>query len=292
MMKIEGKNISGLRGPFIFTFDEGLSILHAPNGSGKSSLLKAFHLVVANKKLPQDILNSYLTEKEINGYIKLILNDREYEVQIQRKGDKVEIIYSNVDDEILKFPSEELSYVRAKSDLFQGVINDNVSFITSWFHQVTEVHKYELFLEISTRILSELKTKKDDFKKKVSKDISKNREQINKIEKEAEGLSDKIDSILNSGPYKLFMKEHTEKKEQIDKIRKLIKNLNNRKASLADEIFRDEDSIEKLKRQLWNIKTEIKIYDDNLPIKQEKLRKNEKKRDELEENLDKIKKKD
>ena len=34
MMEIEVKNIAGLRGIFNFSFDEGLSILHAPNGSG------------------------------------------------------------------------------------------------------------------------------------------------------------------------------------------------------------------------------------------------------------------
>ncbi len=291
MMEIEVRNISGLRGTFNYSFEEGLSIIHAPNGSGKSSLLKALHLITSNINLPQNILNNYLTEKEINGYVKLKLFDKEYEVQIQRKGDKVGITYSNIEDDIFKFPSDKLSFVRAKSNLFQGIINDDEISITSWFHQVTEVHKYELFLEIITRLLSELKTKKDDLKKKVSKDISRNRDQINKVEAEAEELSSKIDSILNSESYQLFMKEHSEKKDQIDKNRKSIKNLNNRKTTLSGEIFKDEESIERLKKLLVDVKKQIQIYDDNLPIKQEKLRKNEKKRDELEENLDKIKKK-
>ncbi|GAG86737.1 unnamed protein product, partial [marine sediment metagenome] len=270
--------------------DEGLSILHAPNGSGKSSLLRALYLVASNTKLPQKVLNNYLTEKEINGYVKLKLFGKENEVQIQRKGDKVEITYSNVEDDIFKFPSEELSYVRAKSNLFQGIINDDENSITTWFHQVTEIHKYELFLEIATRILSELKTKKDDLKKKVSKDVSRNRDQISKLEEDTEELSRKIDSILNSESYQLFMKEHSEKKDQIDKIRKSIENLNKRKTTLSNEVFKDEESIESLKKNLEDIKKQIQIYDDNLPIKQEKLRKNEKKRDDLEEDLDKIKK--
>ena len=240
MMEIEVKNIAGLRGVFNFSFDEGLSILHAPNGSGKSSLLRALHLIASNTKLPQDVLNNYLTEKEINGYVKLKLLDTEYEVQIQRKGDKVEITYSNVEDDIFKSPSEELCYVRAKSNLFQGIINDDENSITSWFHQVTEVHKYELFLEITTRILSEFKTKKDDLKKKVSKDVSRNRDQINRLEEDAGELSRKIDSILNSGPYQLFMKEHTEKRDQIDKIRESAENLEKRKTTLSGEVFKDE----------------------------------------------------
>ena len=289
-MEIEVKNISGLRGTFNYAFEEGLSIIHAPNGTGKSSLLKAMHLIASNTSLPQDILNNYLTEKEINGYVKLKLLDKEYEVQIQRKGDKVEITYSNIEDGIFKFPSDILSFVRAKSNLFQGIINDDESSITSWFHQVTEVHKYELFFEIATRLLSELKTKKDNLKKKVSKDVSRNRDQINKLEEAAEELSHNIDSILNSESYLLFMKEHSEKKGQIDKIRNLIKNLNNRKTTLTGEIYKDEESIESLNKHLKDIKKQIQIYDDNLPIKQEKLRKNEKKRDELEEELDKIKK--
>ena len=63
MIEIEGENIGGLRGPFKFTLQNGLSMLHAPNGSGKSSLLRAFHLAIANKNISQEDLNNYLTEK-------------------------------------------------------------------------------------------------------------------------------------------------------------------------------------------------------------------------------------
>ena len=114
MIEIEGENIGGLRGPFKFTLQNGLSMLHAPNGSGKSSLLRAFHLAIANKNISQEDLNNYLTEKEINGFVKLFIDENEFEVQIQRKGEKVIITYSNVDDDIFKFPSEELSFIRAK----------------------------------------------------------------------------------------------------------------------------------------------------------------------------------
>ncbi len=289
MIDIEGENIGGLRGPFKFTLQDGLSILHAPNGSGKSSLLRAFHLTIANKNISQEDLNNYLTEKEINGYVKVTINENESEVQIQRKGDKVIITYSNVDNEIFKFPSEELSFIKAKSDLFRGIINDDDAFISSWFYKVTEAHKYELFLEISTNILTDYKTTKDDLKKKVSKDVSRNREEINKMQKEAEEISDKIESILGSEEYKLSMKEHSEKKDKIDKLRGLIKNLTTRKSKFSDEIFKEEEAIEKLKRELEKIKKKIDNYDANLPIMQEKLRKNEKKRDKLEEDLDKIK---
>ncbi|MFX1570416.1 MAG: AAA family ATPase [Promethearchaeota archaeon] len=289
MINIEGENIGGLRGQFKFTIQDGLSILHAPNGSGKSSLLRAFHLAIANKNISQDDLNNYLTEKEINGYVKINVDDTEYEVQIQRKGDKVIITYSNVDDEIFKFPSEELSFIRAKSDLFHGIINDDEDFISSWFYKVTEAHKYELFLEISTNILTDYKTARDDLKKKVSKDVSQNREEINNLQKETEKLSEKIESILDSEEYKLSMKEHSEKKDKIDKLRELIKNLTNKKIKLSDVIFKEEEAIENLKRELEDIKKRIDTYDANLPLMQEKLRKNEKRRDKLEVDLDKTK---
>lgn len=289
MIKIEGENIGGLRGPFKFTLKNGLSMLHAPNGSGKSSLLRAFHLAIANKNISQEDLNNYLTEKEINGFVKVFIDENEFEVQIQRKGEKVIITYSNVDDDIFKFPSEELSFIRAKSDLYHGIINNDDTFISSWFYKVTEAHKYELFLEISTNILTDYKTTRDDLKKKVSKDVSRNREEINKLQKEAEEISEKIESLLDSEEYKLSMKEHSEKKDKIDKLRDLIKNLTNRKTKLSDEIFKEEEVIQKLKRELEKIKKKIDNYDANLPIMQEKLRKNEKRRDKLEEDLDKTK---
>ena len=289
MIEIEGENIGGLRGPFKFTLQNGLSMLHAPNGSGKSSLLRAFHLAIANKNISQEDLNNYLTEKEINGFVKVFIDENEFEVQIQRKGEKVIITYSNVDDDIFKFPSEELSFIRAKSDLYHGIINDDDAFISSWFYKVTEAHKYELFLEISTNILTDYKTTRDDLKKKVSKDVSRNREEINKLQKEAEEISEKIESLLDSEEYKLSMKEHSEKKNKIDKLRELINNLKTRKTKLSDEIFKEEEAIEKLKRELEKIKKKINNYDANLPIMQEKLRKNEKQRDKLEEDLDKTK---
>ncbi len=285
MIDIEGENIGGLRGPFKFSIQDGLSILHAPNGSGKSSLLRAFHLAIANKKISQDDLNNYLTEKEINGFVKVKIDGQEYEVQIQRKGDKVIITYSNADDEIFKFPSEELSFIRAKSELFQGIINDDDALISSWFYKVTEAHKYELFLEVSTNILTDYKTNRDDLKKKVSKDVSRNREEINNHQKEADKLSDKIESLLDSEPYKLAMKEHTEKKDKIEKLRENNKKLSNRKSKISAEIFKDEEAIEKLNRDLEKVKKEIENYDANLPVMQEKLRKNEKLRDKLEEDL-------
>ena len=289
MIEIEGENIGGLRGPFKFTLQNGLSMLHAPNGSGKSSLLRAFHLAIANKNISQEDLNNYLTEKEINGFVKVSIDENEFEVQIQRKGEKVIITYSNVDDDIFKFPSEELSFIRAKSDLYRGIINDDDTFISSWFYKVTEAHKYELFLEISTNILTDYKTTRDDLKKKVSKDVSRNREEINKLQKEAEEISEKIELLLDSEEYKLSMKEHSEKNEKIDKLRGATKNLKPRKTKLSDEIFKEEEAIEKLKRELEKIKKKINNYDANLPIMQEKLRKNEKQRDKLEEDLDKTK---
>lgn len=281
MIEIELKNIAGLRGIHNFKIDKGLSIIHAPNGTGKSSLLKAIYLITGNKQIPEENLINYLTEKEINGYIKLRNNQMDYEVQIQRKGDTVSITYSNIDTQLFQFPSIELSFTQAKSDLYQGIIKDDTSFITSWFHKVTEDHKFELFLELSTKLLSEYKVKRDELKKKASKDISRNQVQIHSLKEEMDSLKKEITRIENSGDYQKFINKHKEKKDQIEKLKKEINSLESKRVSLTDEIFKNEDNLAKEKKELKNLNRELENFDANYPIKKEKLEKLEKKRDNL-----------
>ena len=172
MMKIELSNIGYLKGKHEFEFENGLSILQAPNGSGKSSLIKAIHLILGNKNIPQDQLNNYLTEKEINGFVKMTMDSREYQVQMQKTDDDVKITYSNIEDPNFNFPSSEVSFAHASSDLYQGIQIDDLNYITAWINKVTQVHKYKLFLETTTRILTEKKSKRDELKKSLTKDVS------------------------------------------------------------------------------------------------------------------------
>ncbi|MEJ2279732.1 MAG: hypothetical protein P8Y70_18610, partial [Candidatus Lokiarchaeota archaeon] len=289
-MEIELKNISGLRGKYNFEMDKGLSILHAPNGTGKSSLLRAIHLVIGNSRLSQDLLNNYLTEREVNGSVKLNYDNVESEVQIQKNKDKVQIIYSNVDNEVFRYPAEDLCFVRANSELYQGVMNNDESQITHWFHMVTQVHKFELFLEISAKLLSEFKVKRDDLRKKVKKDVSNNQDQIEKLKKETREIANEIDLILDSEEYKNFMKDHQEKQNQIKQLRKLRKNLNNKKTKLTNEIFNKESEFEKAKKEITSLNLELNNYDSQLPIKKAKLTRLETERDKLEVSQNKFKK--
>ncbi len=285
MIKIELQNISGLRGVHTFEFKDGLSILYAPNTSGKSSLLNALHLIIGNKRLPQNILNNYLTEKEINGYVKLTFNNKNYEVQIQRKGENVNITYSNVDDNIFHFPSEELSYINRKSDLYQGILKNDNSMITLWFHKVTQIHKYTLFLEIATDILSELRTTKDDLKRKIDKDVSHNRDEINRLEREIKTLNKKVDDILNSEIYIQFMRNYEEKNKEIKTFRETMKKLRIKRQNLTDEINKYEDRLIQLKKELKDFKIRRKNFDDKYPIIKNKLDKKIKDKDDIEDRL-------
>ncbi len=290
-MKVELKNIGGLMGVHSFSFEEGLSILHAPNGTGKSSLLKAIHLGIANNKIPENLLSNYLYEKEINGYVKFEINSTEYEVQLQRKGEKVIVSYSNVDDSLFKSPSEELAFIRAVSDLYQGILKNDFGFITSWYHQITEDNKYELFYEITTNTLSSYKTKRDDLKKKLSKDTSKNQDQINKLREEINELNKEIEDIFNSNEYQKSMEDHKEKKEQIDSLRRQAKTLKNKKENIIINIINLEKDLEVAKRSAAKLESQIANYNAESPKRKAEFDGKVQKRDGLENKLENIKEK-
>ncbi|MHA1230957.1 MAG: AAA family ATPase [Candidatus Helarchaeota archaeon] len=288
-MKVEIKNIGGLIGVHDFNFDKGLSIIHAPNGTGKSSLLKALHLIIGNTKIPEPILKNYLSEKEISGYVKVNLNGNDYEVQLQRKGDKVLISYSNVDDLAFPSPTEELAYVHAISDLYQGILKNDFNFITSWYHRITEDYKYELIYEIASNVLSEYKAKRDELKRKLSKDISDNQDKINELKNQIEDLNNSIERILNSESYQKSMEAHKEKKEQINNLRKKIEMLNKKKETLTIKIINQETELDKVKKQLEKLQLKIENFDAEYPIKKAQFDRYEQERDNLEKKLDMIK---
>ncbi|MHA1278796.1 MAG: AAA family ATPase [Candidatus Helarchaeota archaeon] len=282
MLKIEVNNIGGLNGVHKFSFDTGLSILHAPNASGKSSLLKAIHLLIGNKRLEPELLSTYLSEKEVNGYVKAEVDGESYEVQIQRKKDSVEVTYSNVDNELYVFPAEELSYVNGNSDFYQGVLTNDMGQITSWFQRVTQVHKFQLFLEISTKILSDFKSERDELKRKISKDASAVQAQIEEKEAERERIKKKKQEIEDSEEYQKLASQMTKNREHANSLQKEVSKIDQAGKDLHKIILDFEEELRGLEKDLVKKQKSIEVFDANSKLKQAEYRIKEARNDELE----------
>jgi len=84
-MKISVEDIGGLEGSHEFQFNEGLNIIHAPNASGKTSLLKALRLTIP--KQGED-LDDYLTDGKSRGTVE-VSNDFEQKVTLNRSSSGV-----------------------------------------------------------------------------------------------------------------------------------------------------------------------------------------------------------
>jgi len=288
MLNVELKNISGLRGIHKYEFIEGLSILNAPNGSGKTSLLNALYLLITNERISPEELSRYLTEKEIDGYVKVRIRDKEFEVDLQRDDDKVKITYSNVDDTLFDNTLGELYFARGNSELYQGILSNDDTLITSWYYNVTQVQKYRLFLNIATKLLSDYRQKRDELKKKLSKDISKNQEEIDKLTREKEELEREIKEILESDDYKKFMKDHKEINKEITELRKDIKESSDKRDKIYRKIIDSEENIKNLKKKREKLKKKLEVFRANQKIIQLEFRVLEEKYDKLEGDYDKI----
>lgn len=287
MLKIQVNNIGGLRGKHQFNLKKGLSILQAPNGSGKSSLIKAIHLLIGNTRIPPETLKNYLTEKEINGYVKIAFRDggKNYEVQIQRKDSSVEIIYSNVEDDSFNFPSEELAYVRGTSELYQGVVNNDKTDLTSWYQRVTQIHKYQLFLDSSTKVLTGLKIKRDDLKKKASLDASFKQDQIQQKRQKINEYIKEREDIENSPSYIAFLNQNEEIKTTINGLKEEIEKLSNKKTNIRAKINSEETTLRQTKKDFKNKKKKLDLFLNEKPQKQQRMHQIEDEKDDLEVQL-------
>lgn len=297
-LKVEVQNISGLRGTHSFDFQEGLNMVRAPNAQGKTSLLNALYLIVANENIPKEELFNYLTENEITGYVKLEFNNKKMEVVLSKntKGE-VEITKVKVDTNIFPKVSTYLSYLRESSKLYKAITSADDILIQNWYNEMTQVNKFHVAFMTIQDIFHFFENKVDDLKERQDEDIepilkliSKKENELDGLNKEKQEISDdpkfisdnKNTKVLNneisileqdSIPLKsskkalaLEMSNLTERLENLDgeinERLELQKNLKNTRTTLTTE----KESLEHLffekEQRLKKLRNEKSIIDD------------------------------
>ena len=270
-LKIELKNIGGLRGTHSFEFKNNLNILSSPNATGKSSLLKAIYLVMANKQLSPNELNEILTERELDGFVRMSYKESDYEVHLQKKEDSVIISFNNVKEKIFPIQSRYLGFLFRDSEIYNGIFHNNPLTIKNWFSNMTEVYKFKLFLEITQRIYSEFKNNIEKLQKDDKEDLAERKKQLLLIEEEIKILEEEIKEIKKSSFYKRYLKDHAREEKQLELLNKNIIDLENKLMREENKKIEVNLKLENLQKDLEDKKQKLESFLKERPIYLEKL---------------------
>ena len=268
---IELKNIGGLRGEHSFSFKKALNILSSPNASGKSSLLKALFLIMANENIPPNILKDILTERELEGFVRMSFNNQEFEVQLQQRKDSVDISFHNVDDSVFSPQTLHLGFLQRNTDIYDGIYYNEPLTIKNWFSNMTEVHKYRLFMEISQRIYNDFKEKTQSLGKDFKDEITERKSQVQDIKTEIKKIDNEIKSIESSPSYKKYITTHVKEETQLKNLTKRIKEFQSTLSKIEDEKTELNIQLEQKNDLISKKKQVLEDFEKERPLIEEKL---------------------
>ncbi len=250
-LKVEVQNISGLRGTHSFNFQEGLNMVRAPNAQGKTSLLNALYLIVANENIPKEELFNYLTENEITGYVKLEFNNKKMEVVLSKntKGE-VEITKVKVDTNIFPKVSTNLSYLRESSKLYKAITSADHILIQNWYNEMIQVNKFHIAFMTIQDIFHFFENKVDDLKERQDEDIEPILKLISKKENELDGLNKEKQEISNDPKFISDNKKTKVLNNEISILEKDSTPLKSKKKALALEMSNLTERLENLDSEI------------------------------------------
>lgn len=263
-LKVELQNIGGLRGKHSFSFEKGLNVLKSPNASGKSSLLNAFYLILANESLSQSELKDYLTDNEVGGYVRITDEQgQKSEIRLTRNAsDEVELSRSEINISTEPRLNQILSFLREKSKINAGIQSADELIIENWFQDVTNVNKYHNVWTIAQDLSQKLESKVESLKGKQSEDIGPSQnlredkeQQLQALQAEKEKIVSDPNNQKNEREIKELNKELEKVDEDFNKIKAELLEFSN-EGDVKEEIKIKETNIETLEEKLKNIESE------------------------------------
>jgi len=225
MIIVELENIGGLIGKHRFEFKEGLNEILAPNATGKTSLIRAIVAMYAPRTIPaEQLLNMDANE----GYVKLIINGKEYVRGFKREDGKiVEVESKPVSDD------DRIRYIILDpylGEVARRIIVDTNPDITDYLTKVFRLDEYERKRKELRDKIEELSREKEYLEREVE-DLRKKSEERNSLVKVREELVKKLRKL---------------KEVEIERVRDIQRRINDLSRRLGSIEARIKDIKERL----------------------------------------------
>lgn len=269
-LKVEIQNIGGLQGTHSFTFNKGLNVLKAPNATGKTSLLNAIFLVVANEQIERSELEEYLTDNEVAGYVKLTDDEgNKSEIRLTRDISKgVLLTKADISPEIHSELAYLLVFLRDKSKINQGIQTANDIMIENWFLDITKVNIFHSVWATTQDIFQQIENSVETLKEKQQDDIEPIENLIEERRTILENKNKRRQEIINDP---INQKNQRRIKELTKEINSLNNQIRNSKNNLSNLENKEEPALKKesleLKSEIDRLSEELK----NIEAKREEL---------------------
>lgn len=254
-----------------FDFEEGINLILANNGMGKSTMIDAIRLLILNLNSSKNLQEMINWNNGNNNFE--IACDLSHENKLYRSEMKVEIIGKTVkterrlliDDEIIREGASDV--VEYLKDIFDPVLTDNALFLRQGANQIVDVTDSER--------RDVLKKMKDiDYSLKVKKEIEPEIERLKleiiDLDKEIFSLENKTydPKIIKDFPFtESKYKEYLKEKESLNSEIILINSKIEEKESKEKDL---EDLKELIETNISSVKdNEITISENKVSIKEQ-----------------------
>lgn len=243
-LKLDVTNIGGLEGEHSFEFRDGLNIIHAPNASGKTSLLKALRLTIP--KGGED-LDDYLTDGRSRGEVE-ISNDFDQRITLNRSSSGVSYGTKNV-----KFTDDrarELAFMMEDSSLVEAVREGDSQEIADWFKNITDIQYYEQARDVVSELLTEYQTEKNNKERQLSGSKAQIKKDLRDTRERLEGVEEDIDKLKNDPEFQEVKSRYEELEQKEDELRSELNEIRGKVNSRENDIHAQEDKLESRERHL------------------------------------------
>lgn len=273
--KLKVENVGGLEGSHNFEFEEGLNVIHAPNASGKTSLLNALRLVIPRE---DDNLDNRVTDGKSRAEITLE-NGLTHQVTLNRSKDGVSYGTKKIQFDDPKV--RDLAFLMEDSPLMEAIREANPDGIAEWFRSVTDIQYYEQARDMVSELLTTYQTKKENRERQLSGNKAEVRKDLHETQERLEEVTEELEEVEN--------------KPEVKEVREKLADLEDREddvlaelQEVRSEIKERENDVEDWDRHLNNKEQELEEAQSELDDLQQERKNLESRISEMETEKDEL----
>jgi len=284
-LTLEIENIGGLAGSMQIKLKPPISIIEAPNASGKTSIIRALQLLCKNDLVLEDVLNEYSATGKV-----ILRNGEEYFVNLIKTQSGVSVSGKLLSEDYKDF---RLAFCIPEAELVQIITTNpfDPDRLKNWFRDISDARHYETAMVILNTLIQEKTVEMDSLRRslvdtsEIKEIISLNERVLERVENELEETNKKLEELgytdlvdrkrkltwemdrLRSQEILPLQSERNRKEDQLSDLRmdrdrytRMLREANEKLDNLEKELRAKEDQRTAIEQRRETIK--IRLYDD------------------------------